>query len=379
MLPGAVEILRETLRSGDEGKSVIGIRSSCNPGGPSHTNIKVNYVEATDYGKNVIVDSHGRTVRYIPAKVDDNPHVGKDYRRTLEAIPTLASAQSDARRRLVSIRPGNSSANGPKPARGAPGRRHARPQRQALIAASISGTRPRLRPSGERTTARADGGFTGSCTRKASHRQSRRAASWLPERKAGELDVVHFIDPSTVAKATGWPVRPGELCHSRARARPGRQRPHQRVAAHARRPRRRAAMPVPHADGRAGRWSGTTCPMLHVSSTHLPELSAHSCRMPPMTRPGSRISIPGARTHDILRRRYLLSPPRLGGRPRPVWRRRRATPFVCGGAWRPPPLPMILGSPYAGDMRAGLSELGVSFEREDGSTPGATQRSPFAP
>ena len=90
LLPGCVEILRETLRSGDEGKSVIGIRSSCNPGGPSHTTIKVNYVEATDNGKNVIVDSHGRTVRYIPSRVFDNPHVGKDYVRTLEAIPDVA-------------------------------------------------------------------------------------------------------------------------------------------------------------------------------------------------------------------------------------------------------------------------------------------------
>ena len=44
----------------------------------------------------------------------------------------------------------------------------------------------------------------------------------------------------------------------------------------------------------------------------------------------------------------------------------------------PPPLPLI-GGRFAGDMRAGLAEEGIDFSREDGSTPGATQKSPFAP
>lgn len=103
MLPAAVEILRETIRSGDEGRSVVGLRSSCNPGGVGHTTIKVNYVEATNYGERVVEDSHGRTVRYIPSTVRDNPHVGKDYVKTLESIPDPAE-KGHARRRLVSIR-----------------------------------------------------------------------------------------------------------------------------------------------------------------------------------------------------------------------------------------------------------------------------------
>jgi hypothetical protein len=52
---------------------------------------------------------------------------------------------------------------------------------------------------------------------------------------------------------------------------------------------------------------------------------------------------------------------------------RRLSVVEMGG-----PEPMPSHGTYVGDMRSGLAELGVSFEREDGSTPGATQRSPFA-
>ena len=55
---------------------------------------------------------------------------------------------------------------------------------------------------------------------------------------------------------------------------------------------------------------------------------------------------------------------------------RRLTVEEMGGH---EPQPLVLGTPYAGNMRSGLHELGVSFEREPGiPEPGATKKSPFA-
>jgi hypothetical protein len=57
----------------------------------------------------------------------------------------------------------------------------------------------------------------------------------------------------------------------------------------------------------------------------------------------------------------------------------RLRPLTVQEMGGPDPVPMIPGSPFGGDMRQGLWEAGVSFEREDGTKPGATKRSPFAP
>lgn len=202
MLPGCVEILRETIRSGDEGRSVIGLRSSCNPGGPSHTAIKVNYVEATDYGKRVIVDSHGRTVRYIPAKVDDNPHVGKDYRRTLEAIP-------DPSRRKAML-DGDWSAFGGQFFAEWSQARHVVPRDAVKLG-------PGLRRAcgidfGYASPFCALWGAVDNDGRWWIYRElyekglgpaEQAARIMAAEAKAGETGVTHLIDPSTVAKATG--------------------------------------------------------------------------------------------------------------------------------------------------------------------------------
>nr|WP_279538913.1 terminase family protein [Allobranchiibius sp. GilTou38] len=87
--PGIVDMLQERLRSGS-GMPVIGVRSTTNPGGPDHAAVRARYVDATDHGANVVRDGQGRSVRFIPAKVGDNPHVDAGYRRQLEAIPDPA-------------------------------------------------------------------------------------------------------------------------------------------------------------------------------------------------------------------------------------------------------------------------------------------------
>ncbi len=99
MGPGVTAILQERLRSADPAIPVLGTRRSANPGGQSHTEIKQRFIEPTRYGEQVITDDAGRTVRFIPAKLDDNPHLARDagYRRTLDAIadPARRKAMKD--------------------------------------------------------------------------------------------------------------------------------------------------------------------------------------------------------------------------------------------------------------------------------------------
>lgn len=87
MPPGVVEILKfERLRSG-EGLPVLGVRATCNPGGPSHGAVKARYIEPTNYGAHPATDEQGMTIRFIQAKASDNPHLDAGYRRRLDAIP----------------------------------------------------------------------------------------------------------------------------------------------------------------------------------------------------------------------------------------------------------------------------------------------------
>lgn len=87
MPPGVVDVLAERLRSGRADVPVLGIRSGSNPGGPAHAETKQRYIVGTNHGEQVYTDEYGFTVRFIPAKVADNPHVDSAYRRRLEAIP----------------------------------------------------------------------------------------------------------------------------------------------------------------------------------------------------------------------------------------------------------------------------------------------------
>lgn len=87
MPPGVVDILKfERLRTGN-GLPVIGVRSTCNPGGPSHSSVKTRYIEATNHGAHTVTDEHGLSVRFIQAKATDNPHLDAGYHHKLAAIP----------------------------------------------------------------------------------------------------------------------------------------------------------------------------------------------------------------------------------------------------------------------------------------------------
>lgn len=84
--PAVVEFLSSRLRSGDKRIPVLGIRSATNPGNIGHGAFKSRYVVATDYGEKTYEDGRGRLVRFIPAKIDDNPKLNPEYKADLDAI-----------------------------------------------------------------------------------------------------------------------------------------------------------------------------------------------------------------------------------------------------------------------------------------------------
>jgi hypothetical protein len=85
--PDVCSFLESRLRSGRRDIPVLGIRSGTNPGGPGHGAVKTRYIKPTNYGKQVITDGRGRTVRFIPSKLSDNPHVNPEYAQDLKALP----------------------------------------------------------------------------------------------------------------------------------------------------------------------------------------------------------------------------------------------------------------------------------------------------
>lgn len=84
--PEVVAFLSSRLRSGN-GLPVIGVRAGSNPGGAGHGEARKRYIDATDKGAKIVTDKRGRTVRFIPSKVDDNPHVNAEYKQDLDALP----------------------------------------------------------------------------------------------------------------------------------------------------------------------------------------------------------------------------------------------------------------------------------------------------
>jgi hypothetical protein len=99
---GVCAMLIERVRSGSSDVPVLGTRSGSNPGGISHGEVKERFITPTNYGKNIAVictECHlvtakcqcekpepPETVRFIPAKVTDNPHIDKKYMAKLRGI-----------------------------------------------------------------------------------------------------------------------------------------------------------------------------------------------------------------------------------------------------------------------------------------------------
>lgn len=82
-----VKFLESRVRSGRADIPVIGIRSTANPGGPSHSQVKAEFVDSTNYGERVVTDTRGRTVRFIPAGIASNPYINAEYAADLRGLP----------------------------------------------------------------------------------------------------------------------------------------------------------------------------------------------------------------------------------------------------------------------------------------------------
>jgi hypothetical protein len=94
MIPEALPILRESLRSSNKAIPIRWLRATANPGGPSHAFVRSHFIQATDDGHKVITDDVGRTTRFIRSSVYDNKeHVGK-YIKILEGIEDPARRAS---------------------------------------------------------------------------------------------------------------------------------------------------------------------------------------------------------------------------------------------------------------------------------------------
>lgn len=85
--PEVVAFLESRLRSGRAEVPVVGVRSGTNPGGPGHGASKVRYIEPTNYGEHTYLDERGRSVRFVPSKLSDNPYVNAEYAQDLQALP----------------------------------------------------------------------------------------------------------------------------------------------------------------------------------------------------------------------------------------------------------------------------------------------------
>lgn len=95
MIPEALPILRETLRSSNPAIPIRWLRATANPGGPSHAMVRSHWVDATDDGRKVITDETGRSTRFIRSSVFDNEkHVGRKYIAILEGIEDPARRKS---------------------------------------------------------------------------------------------------------------------------------------------------------------------------------------------------------------------------------------------------------------------------------------------
>jgi hypothetical protein len=85
--PDVVAFIESRLRSGRRDIPVLGIRSGTNPGGIGHGAVKTRYIDATGAGERTYRDERKRTVRFIPSKLADNPHVNPEYADDLRKLP----------------------------------------------------------------------------------------------------------------------------------------------------------------------------------------------------------------------------------------------------------------------------------------------------
>lgn len=85
--PDVIDFLYSRVRSGRTDVPVVGVRSGSNPGGPGHGAVKKMFIDATGYGQHIVTGTNGRSVRFIPSKITDNPHLDADYASRLDSLP----------------------------------------------------------------------------------------------------------------------------------------------------------------------------------------------------------------------------------------------------------------------------------------------------
>jgi hypothetical protein len=95
LIPEALPILHETLRSSNAAIPVRWLRATANPGGPSHAYVRSHFIDPSLDGRKIITDEQGRTTRFIRSSVYDNvAHVGRKYVAILEGIEDPARRKS---------------------------------------------------------------------------------------------------------------------------------------------------------------------------------------------------------------------------------------------------------------------------------------------
>jgi hypothetical protein len=382
LVPEALPILKETLRSSNPAVPVIGIRATANPGGPSHTYVKSHFVDATDDGHKVVTDEQGLTTRFIRASVYDNPHIDRKYLRRLEGIEDPARRKAmlngdfsafagqvfeewSAERHIVGPR---KDVHLPAEWRRFAGIDYGFAAPWAVLWAAVDqdGRMWAYREMYERNLSPSE--------------QARRIID--AERKAGEKYVIHFIDPSTQAKIHATAPSVMEMYYSEGL--PVVPADNERLAGWQTLHSYLAEGPLCqfHAALRErDEWRGDTCPKFHVIEGTCPNLVR---TLPNLPYDPARVEDVDTKAEDHLAdaARYLAAG--VGGGLRPgmsvPWATaddgpRRLTVEEMGG---PTPMPLLPGGRFAGNLRQGLAEAGVDFGRTDGSQPGATKKSPFA-
>jgi hypothetical protein len=381
LVPEALPILKETLRSSNPAVPVIGIRATANPGGPSHTYVKTHFVDATDDGRKVVTDEQGLTTRFIRASVYENPHIDRKYLKRLEGIedPARRKAMLDgdfsafagqvfqewsADRHIVGPR---KDVHIPAEWRRFAGIDYgfAAPWAVIWTAVDQDGRMWAYREMYERNLSPSE--------------QARRIID--AERKAGEQYVIHFIDPSTQAKIHA--EAPSILEMYYAEGLPCIPADNERLAGWQTLHSYLAEGPICqfHAALRErDEWRGDTCPKFHVVEGTCPNLVR---TLPNLPYDPVRVEDVDSRSDDHIgdATRYLCAG--VGGGLRPgmhvPWTTaeegpRRLSVVELGG----PEPSQDRGGYVMPNWRQGLEDSGVDFGRTDGSTPGATQKSPFA-
>ena len=81
-----VSFLQSRIRSGRADIPVLGVRATCNPGGPSHHQVK-KILERTGFGERTYTDERDREVRFVRAGLKHNPYINAEYAADLRALP----------------------------------------------------------------------------------------------------------------------------------------------------------------------------------------------------------------------------------------------------------------------------------------------------